>query len=350
MNRNDRWLGTALRVTPFLVFLWMVRSLLVAVALGALFALLLFPLKRRLAKRGPRSARAAPLVLTIGALVLVVIPFVLVAARVVVAAQAFLSGGVQDVVGRVQTFLDKHFAGIIEKLGVPIESVRSGALDVAQQVTTSIATFASGVAVSLPAQVVDIFLFVLALYFFLRDGPGLLRWMMRLAPFPAEDVEELFESVRRTVHGAIMGQLATSLVQGGLSLIALHVFEVPGALILGVLATLLSVLPLVGTMPVTVGAAIYLLAAGRPGAALGMGVAAVVIGLSDNVVRPWVQSADTRMHPLMTLLAIFGGLELMGAAGVFLGPVIAAMAVWTIGLYSDRHAAPPPSNRELAPP
>lgn len=39
---------------------------------------------------------------------------------------------------------------------------------------------------------------------------------------------------------------------------------------------------------------------------IGMGVAAIVIGVSDNVIRPWVQSVDTRMHPLVTLLALFG--------------------------------------------
>lgn len=341
MNKDDRWLSTALRLAPFLVFLWMVRSLLVPVALGALFALLLFPLKRRLARKGRRIDRAAPLLLTAGALVLVVIPFVIVAARVVVAAQAFLAGGVEEIVGRMQDFAVRHLAGPIDRLGVPIERVRGAAIDAAQQVTAAIAAFASAAAAALPGQIVDLFLFVLALYFFLRDGRALVRWMMRLAPFPEEQVEELFESVRRTVHGAILGQLATSLVQGGLALIALHVFRVPGALLLGVLAALLSVVPLVGTTPVTVGAAIYLLAAGRPGAAIGMAVAAALIGVSDNIVRPWVQSADTRMHPLVTLLAIFGGLGLMGAAGVFLGPVIAAMAIWTINLYAVRRGEPP---------
>lgn len=346
MTRKDGWLSMVLRAAPLVLFLWMVRSLVVPVALGALFALLLYPLKRRLERRWPRVGAHAPMVLTTGAIVLVVIPFVVVAARVVVSAQTLLSGGIGEVVGRVQDFLTRNFAGPLTRLRLPVESIRSGALDIAQRITTSIANLASGIASSLPGQVVDLFLFVLALYFFLRDGKTLLRWMMRLSPFPESDTDELFESIQRTVQGAIVGQLATSAVQGGLTLIALYALQVPGALLLGILAMLLSVLPLVGTMPVTLGAAIYLLASGRFIAAGLMAVAAILIGVSDNIVRPWVQSRDTRMHPLITLLAIFGGIEMLGAAGVFLGPVIAAIAIWTIDLYAGRHQGPARVSRE----
>jgi predicted PurR-regulated permease PerM len=345
MKPNDRWLSTALRVAPLLLFVWMVRSEIVVIALGGLFALLLDPLKRRLARRSPWLARQAPLLLTLGAIVLVVIPFVFIAARVVVSAQSFLAGGLVDIVGRLQTFAITHFAGLADRLNIPIESIKSGAVNLAQRMGGSVAGLASGIASSLPGQVVDLFLFVLALFYFLRDGAALLRWLMRLSPFPEHDTDELFSSIRDTVHGAIFGQLATSMVQGGLTMIALYLFKIPGALMFGIIAMLLSVLPLIGTTPVTVGAALYLLASGRLGAAAGMAVAAGVIGISDNVVRPWVQSSQTRMHPLVTLLSIFGGLEVLGAAGVFLGPVIAAMTIWTVDLYAGLHRRP-----SIAPP
>lgn len=338
MERNGRWLGTALRVAPLLLFAWMVRSEIVVIALGALFALLLDPLKRRLARRSPWFARQAPLLLTVGSIFLVVIPFVLIAARVVVSAQHLFAGGLSDVGARLQAFATEHFAGLAERFNLPVEDLQAGAVSLAKRAGAALATRASGVASSLPGQIVDLFLFVLALFYFLRDGTRLTRWLMRLSPFPEEDTVDLFTSIRDTVHGAIFGQLATSLVQGGLTLIALYAFQIPGALVFGIIAMLLSVVPLVGTTPVTVGAALYLLASSRLGAAAGMAAAAAVIGVSDNVVRPWVQSSQTRMHPLVTLLSIFGGIEVLGAAGVFLGPVIAAMAIWTVDLYADLHS------------
>lgn len=349
-NRNDRWLSVLLRGAPFVLFLWMIRSLLVPVALGAIFALILYPLKRRIVRKWPKLEGAASIGLTVGAVVLVVIPFGLVAVRVVVSVQAFLSGGLGQITGRMQDFATRHFSGIAEALSLPVERLRTGAIDAAQRIAGAIGDFAGNVATSLPGQIVDVFLFVLALYFSLRDGAAAIRWVLRLLPFATRDTDQLFDSIRRTVHGALVGQLVVSLVQGGMTILALYIFKVPGALMFGILAMLLSVLPLVGTMPVTLGATIYLLASGRTGAAVGMGVAAVVIGVSDNVIRPWVQSVDTRMHPLVTLLALFGGIELMGWTGVFLGPVIAAMATWAIALYAHDHQRPLPPPADGASP
>ena len=211
-----------------------------------------------------------------------------------------------------------------------------------RQVGGAVAGMAGNMARALPGQIVDLFLFLLALYYFLRDGGKLAVWLMRLSPFPRHDTEELFASIRETVNGAILGLCATSAVQGGLTMAALYIFKVPGAFLFGIVAT---VLPSSHGRhrAVTIGSIIYLLANGRGGAAAGMAVAAVIIGLSDNIVRPWVQSAHSgHIHPLVVLLGIFGGLELFGAAGVFIGPIVAAMAIWTVDTYAHirlRHNA-----------
>jgi predicted PurR-regulated permease PerM len=118
-------------------------------------------------------------------------------------------------------------------------------------------------------------------------------------------------------------------------MLALWIFGIPGAFLLGIVATILAVIPMIGTTPITFGAAIFLFVSGRIGAGIGMSVAAAVIGLSDNVIRPWVQSSRGEMHPLIVLLAIFGGIEAFGTSGIFLGPVVAALALWIIDTYAD---------------
>jgi predicted PurR-regulated permease PerM len=336
MERSDRWLPLAVRGVLLLAFFWVVRAELVPLALAGLFALLLDPLRRRLVRRRGFLGRHAALVLTALAVVCVVIPFVVVAARVVVSVNDFLAHGLPDVLAKLQSFWSGYLQGIAGSLAIPIEKLSGAAGALAQKAGTVIAATAGGFASALPGQIVDLFLFVLGLYYFLRDGAALMRWLMRLSPFAASETDKLFASIRETVHGSIFGQLATSAVQGGLTMIALYVLGVPGALLFGILAMLLSVLPMVGTIPVTVGATIYLFAADKPIRAIIMAVAALVIGLSDNVVRPWVQSSQTRMHPLVVLIAIFGGIDAFGASGVFLGPVLAAIAIWTLDYYAKR--------------
>jgi predicted PurR-regulated permease PerM len=56
-----------------------------------------------------------------------------------------------------------------------------------------------------------------------------------------------------------------------------------------------------------------------------------VIGVSDNLVRPYLMHVATpHQHPLLILLGVFGGVTAFGAAGVLLGPIIAAIAAWVI--------------------
>jgi predicted PurR-regulated permease PerM len=216
--------------------------------------------------------------------------------------------------------------------------IQAAIQDLGQRLATLAADGVSNIAGAVPSIMLTLFLFAVALYYFLRDGLALVDWLFQQLPFPDDQTQDLFASVRETVNGAILGIIATALVQGSLTFAALAIFKIPNAFLLSILAMVLSVIPLVGTTPVTVGSAIYLFMTGRFGAGVGMLISLVIIGLSDNVVRPWAQSSRTSMHPLVVLLGIFGGLELFGAAGVFLGPVVAAMAVWSVETYVKFHA------------
>jgi predicted PurR-regulated permease PerM len=335
---QDRRLSVVLRVGLIILFLWMTRTILVPIGLGGLFALLLNPLLRRLEPRLGRARGYAPLVLTIGTLVLVVIPFVFITIEAIRSINRFLARDWTPIFARVQSFFTDGFYIRGRTIHIGGAELQSAIQEIGQRIATIAANMAANIASAVPSIVLAVFLFGVALYYFLRDGKALVEWLFQQSPFPQEQTRELFGSVRETVNGAILGIIATAIVQGGLTFIALTIFSVPNAFLLAILAMLLSVIPLVGTTPVTVGSTIYLFVSGRFGAGVGMAIAVVLIGLSDNVVRPWVQSSQTRMHPLVVLLGIFGGLELFGAAGVFLGPVIAAMAVWSVETYAKFHA------------
>ncbi len=80
-------------------------------------------------------------------------------------------------------------------------------------------------------------------------------------------------------------------------------------------------------------AVIYLLAAGDTGTAIGLTIwNAAVVGSVDNVLRPWLVGKDTQMPDLLILLGTMGGIVLFGAAGIVIGPVIAALflTMWRI--------------------
>jgi predicted PurR-regulated permease PerM len=336
MEQNRR-LSFVLRVGLILLFFWMVRDILVPIALGGLFALLLYPLLGRLAPRLGRARAYAPLVLASGTLILVVVPFVFIAINTVQSINRFLAQDWTPIFDRVKSFATEGFYIRGRTIHIGGTELQAAIQDVGQRLATLTTDAVSGIASAVPSIMLSLFLFAVSLYYFLRDGQKLVDWLHLQTPFPEDQTRDLFESIRGTVNGAIWGLIATGLVQGIVTFIALLIFGVPNAFLLAILAMILSVLPIVGTTPITVGSAIYLFVVNRFGAGIGMSIAVFVVGMSDNIVRPWVQSSQTSVHPLVVFLGIFGGLEVFGASGVFLGPVIAAMAVWSVETYVKFH-------------
>jgi predicted PurR-regulated permease PerM len=332
---SDRWLAIIFRTLFLGLFLWMIHWLLVPILLGGLLALILYPLQKKLAPKLGRFARFTPALLTMGALILGVIPFVFFGLKAISTVSQFLAQDWNATMQKAQAFVADKLGPITERFQIDINSLKGDAEQLAKNIGSSTAGWLGGIARGVPSYIVDVFLFSLALYFFLRDGRALTRWLLKLSPFPREHTEELFTSITHTVNGAILGMIVTAAIQGALTLLALWIFGIPGAFLLGIIATVLAVIPMIGTTPITFGAALFLFVSGKIGAGIGMSVAAAVIGLSDNVIRPWVQSSRGEMHPLIVLLAIFGGIEAFGTSGIFLGPVIAAMALWIIDTYAD---------------
>ncbi len=106
----------------------------------------------------------------------------------------------------------------------------------------------------------------------------------------------------------------------------------------------LSIIPGVGVALVWIPAAGYLLVIGSPISALLLTLwCAGLVGTVDNVLRPRLVGKDTKMPDLLILLGTLGGLVLFGAAGIIVGPVVAALfvTVWEIYGTTFKDILPP---------
>ncbi len=66
----------------------------------------------------------------------------------------------------------------------------------------------------------------------------------------------------------------------------------------------------------------------------------IVVGLVDNVVYPILVGKRLMLHTVPSFIAIAGGLILLGAPGVVLGPVIASVSLALLGILRNRLARP----------
>ncbi len=333
---GERAPETLLRVAFVFAFVWICRKLAVPVILGAIAAVVLYPLHARLGARSRRWRRASPSILTAATLALILGPVTGIAWKAVLTANDLISG---TSIGDITAFGERTIRRLGRSIGADaaeLEMLRGAASDAATRASEGVASLVASLVAAVPLYITYSFLMTLALYYGLRDGERFVAWLRRISPAGPGASEELLHAMQRAIRGAVLGMLVVGLVQGGICLVALLALRVPGALLWGVLAALFSVLPVIGTTPVTMGATVYLVLVDRPVAAGIMFATALFIGAIDNVIRPYLQGSHDRVHPFVELVAIFGGIAVLGISGLFIGPVLAAMALWAISTWRGR--------------
>ena len=189
------------------------------------------------------------------------------------------------------------------------------------------------------ALVGDLTLTLFVLFFFLRDGDTMAARAKRLIPLEEKRKASLDRHLQDVTHAVVFGTVVTALVQGSLIGVAFWITGLRSPVVFGVLATVASFIPFVGTGLIWVPAAIFLFAKGFVGKAIFMAVwGALVAGSADNFLRPALVSGRAEMGTLTVFFGALGGLAAFGFAGLFLGPVVLALALALIPFAEE---APP---------
>lgn len=164
-------------------------------------------------------------------------------------------------------------------------------------------------------------------FFLYRDGAyveGRLDWALsRLGGWRARHV---LQAAGATITSVVNGVLGTALVQGILLGLSFWLAGVPGAVVLGALGVILALLPM-GLVVLWLPAGLWLMSHGHTALAVFVMVwNGLVVGSLDNVLRPYLISRGVRMPMVLIFLGVLGGLLTFGIVGVFLGPVLLAVA------------------------
>ncbi|MFC5337644.1 AI-2E family transporter [Leucobacter denitrificans] len=174
-------------------------------------------------------------------------------------------------------------------------------------------------------------LMVVVLFFFLKDGPGIWKFMQR--PFHGHSLARVKRVGSKTVEtlGAyVRGTAAVAAVDAIGIGIGLAILKVPLALPLSVLVFILAFIPIVGaTLAGIIAALVALVANGPLSAVLVVGVVVLVNQLEGNFLQPVLMGRALKLHSLVILLALTIGTVLSGILGAVLAVPIAAVC-WGI--------------------
>lgn len=211
-----------------------------------------------------------------------------------------------------------------------VTGVGNAVRGVGTYLVSSASSFTAGTAGFL----LEFFVMIYAMFFFLKDGRQILAKIFYYMPLAHDDEERILERFISISRATIKGTLLIGLLQGTLGGLGFFFAGIGGAAFWGVIMVILSVIPGVGAGLVWVPAVIYLYVAGQflP-ATLLLIWCATVVSTIDNVLRPRLVGQDAQMHDLMIFIGTLGGLFLFGPIGFVIGPVVCGLFLLAWEIY-----------------
>jgi len=172
---------------------------------------------------------------------------------------------------------------------------------------------------------------MITLFFVYKDGTALVEQLDRIGERVLPRRWQRFSRVvPATVSSTVTGMTLIAIGEGIVLGLAYKIAGVPSAFLLGVLTGFMAMIPGGAPLSVTL-VSLYLLASGRPIAALGLFAwGAIELFIVDKTLRPKLVGGPIRLPFLPTLFGLIGGVKTMGMVGLFVGPVLMALlvAIW----------------------
>ncbi|MCA9200861.1 MAG: AI-2E family transporter, partial [Planctomycetales bacterium] len=165
---------------------------------------------------------------------------------------------------------------------------------------------------------------ILGMFYFLKDGPGMIRAAMRLSPLDDRYEQQLlseFDSVSRAV---VLATLLSAVAQGLLAGIGYFFAGVDALFLLTAMTVIIAMVPVVGAAAVWAPVGIWLIVVEERTLAgvLLMLYGAGVVSMVDNLIKPVVLHGQSNLHPLLALLSVLGGVQALGPIGILVGPMV----------------------------
>jgi predicted PurR-regulated permease PerM len=339
MRRSDlqRWAFVLLTGGVSVAFVWILWPFFGAVLWATVLAIVLEPVYRRMLARVRGGRSVASLATVIVCLLLGVLPLVLLIAALVregTVVYQNMTSQTGDFGSYLQSAINVLPAWMLRGLDLlgfgDVVSVKASLSGAARAASREVATRALSIGQNTLDFVLNVVIMLYLLFFLFRDGDMLRARIDRALPLRGEYKGELSAKFASVIRATIKGTLVVALVQGFLGGVALAVVGIPGALLLGALMAVLSLLPMIGSFLVWGPIAAYLLISGAFLKGIGLLVfGTIVIGTIDNVLRPLLVGKDTRLPDYVVLVSTLGGIALFGFNGFVVGPVVAALFVAT---------------------
>ncbi|MDO8564291.1 MAG: AI-2E family transporter [Nanoarchaeota archaeon] len=213
---------------------------------------------------------------------------------------------------------------IFHTLNINIDSIKSKGLAFLITTLTNSVTY-------IPAFIISLFILILGIYYILINWEKL---SSNLSEFlPVKDKQKAINNIRDVTKGLVYGTIFIALIEAIVAMIGFGLLGVNISLLLAALIFFFAFIPGVGPAMAWGPVALYYLITQQYGLALGALIIGIIISLGiDNLLRIKILGDNSKIHPLIMLVGILGGITLFGIFGFIIGPLI---LIYTLKLLEE---------------
>lgn len=318
------------------------NTLILAVVFAALFA----PVYGYFLRRFKGRENLASLLVLFFVTVVVIVPMVMLITGLipqmrhsVTSITLWLSEGNLDEI--FTKYLNPFFEWLHQEapfLDITAESAKADILDAARRIGQEILGLSANFVGRTLTFVLHFFLFLVALFFFLKDGAAMIARIKFLTPLREEQQERILDTLGRISRSVLAGGFLVAALQGFVGGIGLAIVGFP-PLFWGTVMTLSAFVPVLGTGLVWVPAVLLLLFTNEWKSAIFLALwCGVLVTSIDTFLRPYLMKDAAGVPILFLFLAILGGVKAFGILGLLYGPIILTFAVVMLKIYADEYS------------
>jgi predicted PurR-regulated permease PerM len=267
-------------------------------------------------------------------MVIIIVPLIFVANLVVGEARTLINGfsaGMPAINALAQRISSSYF---FSQLHVTNAISQDTMLSFLKSAAQSILGIIQGTYLGAAHLLFAFFIMFFSVFYLLIDGKKFLEIIMKLSPLKNKYEERMIERFTSISRATLKGTSLIAILQGFIGSILFFLAGVSSPVLLGILMTISSVIPPIGSALIwfPVGLVMILLGYPMKGIAIWI-VGAVVISTVDNVLKQKLIGKDVEMHPLLILFSTLGGIFVFGMAGFVVGPIIMALGLALLEIY-----------------
>ncbi|MFA6354513.1 MAG: AI-2E family transporter [Candidatus Paceibacterota bacterium] len=304
--------------------------LILSITLSVVFE----PFYRRIFKSIIHQKSIASLLTIFLMLLIVLAPLILIGLQVFDQSQALYTNITSrnphiNSIAKLETLIETNLQKLFPKIPISIDLQSTINLSF-KWVSNNIGPIFQGATELLTSLLISL----IAVYYFLKDGSSLKRYLFTISPLSEKHNEEIFKKLKDTMTSVINGRIIIALAQGVVAGIGFWIFGIPNAVLWGFVAAITALVPLVGSALILVPIIAYSFISQSSINAIGLTAWSVIlVGLIDNFLGPKLVERKIQIHPLLVLLSFLGGIELFGPIGFLAGPLIFSFFFTLLNIY-----------------